>query len=58
MKQPQDMTIQGHLNGDADGLGMYRGVVNAIIAETIIAGILLSILYLLGVIGCLTKNHF
>lgn len=27
-KVPEDLGIQGHLNGDADGFGLFRGILS------------------------------
>lgn len=32
-KQASDLTIEGHVNGDTDGLGVARGIKNCILLE-------------------------
>jgi len=34
-KPDNDLGIQGHLNGDADGLGPFRGIASSLVFEGI-----------------------
>lgn len=34
-KTKADLGIQGHLNGDADGLGLFRGLKAALVIECV-----------------------